>query len=344
MMAAVLTRIPTDVLEVKGVPDPVPAVDEVLVKVSACGICGTDLHLMKGEAYRPQLPFVLGHEPVGVVVSAAPEAEHDEIDALVVPTLFTGCGECLPCLSGDERLCLRSADVLGVLGRQGAFAEYLAVPRNQLVPVPHTLSVSVAASLVDCGPTARNAFRVALEGRHYGERYHLVIGGGPVGFLVASLMAAAGQRFIAVETNPLRARELSRCGFEVVGCLPEGQQQFTTVVDCVGSASLFAQALPLLAAHGRYICVGYATVPEADLPTVSHRELDISGIRSGSRADLEAVLSMVAAGEVQAPPVETWDLAHINDALSALQAGEVVGKAVILTDGTSSETVRHAFK
>ena len=105
MMAALLTELPAVTLQLADLADPAAAPGEVIVSVSACGICGTDLHVMAGESYRPDLPFVLGHELVGTVVSAAGPAAAPWVGRRVVPTLFIGCGSCSACGAGDERLC-----------------------------------------------------------------------------------------------------------------------------------------------------------------------------------------------------------------------------------------------
>jgi len=128
MIAAVLTELPATTLQVVDLPEPLVGPGQVLVRVHACGICGTDLHVMAGESYRPGLPFVLGHEFVGTVV-AAPGDAGDWLGRRVVPTLFMGCGSCPPCLAGDERLCELGARVIGVLGHSGGFAAYVPYRR-----------------------------------------------------------------------------------------------------------------------------------------------------------------------------------------------------------------------
>ena len=97
----------------------------------------------------------------------------------------------------------------------------------------------------------------------------------------------------------------------------------------MGAPYQFAPALELLQPRGRYLCVGYSAVPDIDLAHLAHYELEIKGVRSGARADLEAVLAMVQDGAVKPPPVSKWPLEEVNDALSALRDGRVVGKAVI---------------
>jgi 2-desacetyl-2-hydroxyethyl bacteriochlorophyllide A dehydrogenase len=330
VLAAVLKELPAKALELTELPEPEPRADEVVVRVNACGICGTDLHLMAGESYRPSLPFVLGHEFAGTVTSAGGPAGAGRLGRRVVPTLFVGCGSCAPCKAGDERLCEVGAQIVGVLGYFGGFAGYVSIRAEQLVELPPAMPDEVAASLVDSGATAHNAVRSALTASPYGNARHLVLGGGPVGWLAAGLLESAGEPVVVVEADQTRRAMLAQRGIVAVGSLSELEGLFTTVLDCAAAPELVVPALELLRPHGLYLAVGYSKVPEVDLAIVSRRELDIRGTRSGRRADLESVIALVASGKLAPPPVTTWPLANINEALAALRRGAVAGKAVIL--------------
>jgi alcohol dehydrogenase, propanol-preferring len=327
MKAALLTKIPATDLEVREIRDPLPGPGEVLVSVDACGICGTDLHVMAGESYRPDLPFVLGHEPAGRIAGIGSGVASGLIGMRVVPALFVGCGDCAPCLRGDERLCAKDALITGVLKLPGGFSELMTLRESQLVQVPAQLSASVAASLVDAGPTAYNAARVASGMVPAGG--HLVAGAGPVGFLAASLLRARELQVTVAEPNPARRHAAAAAGLEVVQEASSVAGQFGCVIDCAGQAAVVGTLLDLLEPGGLYLSVGYAVLREFDLAVVARRELTIRGIRSGRRSDLEAVLLLAAHGELALPPIDTWPLDHINDAFSALRAGSVAGKAVV---------------
>src|SRR5690349_43709 len=117
MRAALLTELPSERFSLdSGVPDPVPAPGSVVLEVEACGVCGTDLEIVGGRSYAPELPFVLGHEPVGRVAELGDGVDPELLGARVTMTIFVGEGECCevclehpdwhtPCRSGDERLC-----------------------------------------------------------------------------------------------------------------------------------------------------------------------------------------------------------------------------------------------
>lgn len=212
MMAALLTGIPSRQLQLTDLGSPRPGPGEALVAVRACGICGTDLHIMAGESYRPELPFVLGHEFMGTVLEG-PGATQDWAGARVVPTLFSGCGLCEACRDGEERLCSSGPTIVGVLGRPGGFAAQVVVPYRHLLRVPEAMPDEVAAALVDAGTTACNAARLAMQARSYGDPRYLVLGGGPVGLLVSEVLRAKGQRTVVVEPNQARRGELLARGF-----------------------------------------------------------------------------------------------------------------------------------
>ncbi|WP_181448934.1 alcohol dehydrogenase catalytic domain-containing protein [Nonomuraea aridisoli] len=329
MRAAVATSIPSERLELADVARPTPeADDDVVLRVHACGICGTDLHVLAGESYRPETPFVLGHEPVGVVVDAGAGARA-WLDRRATITLFTGEGSCEACRAGDERLCPGLVSITGVLGEWGGYAEYLRVKAHHLVEVPESLSWADAASLVDGGATAANSVRVALTRE---PRRVLVLGGGPIGHLCAELLRVHGVAVQVVEPNPLRREVLRDIGHDVVTSAEDAGAPVDAVIDCTGVPSVLAPGLQALGPHGTYVLAGYARVPDVDFAVVSRKEADIRGIRSGRREDLESIIALAADQRIRLPETVAWRLSGVNDALTALRARQVPGKAVIVPD------------
>jgi 2-desacetyl-2-hydroxyethyl bacteriochlorophyllide A dehydrogenase len=327
LRAAVAEAIPTLDLTVRaGVTLPATKPPGVLVQVEACGICGTDLHILSGGSYKPDTPFVLGHEPVGRVTV---DVDQRSIVAgqLVTMTIFEGCGRCEYCVAGDERLCPQLQSIIGVYRRWGGFAEQLLVPAAQLVPVPAAMSAIVAASLVDAGATAANASRVVVGLRPSNV---IVLGGGPVGLLTAELIRLDGLASMVVEPNNLRRTELERRGFRTSTSIRDllDQQGVDCIIDCVGVAEVVTDSLSLLQPHGSLVVVGY-TKTTVDFSVISRKELRVLGVRSGSRIDLERILDLVNIGAVSPPSVTAFELDRINQALHALRAGELQGKAIV---------------
>lgn len=330
MQAAVAREIPTERLEIATVAFPSPeAEDDVVLRVEACGICGTDLHILAGESYRPETPFVLGHEAVGVVVAAG-DGARGWLSRRVTMTNFTGDGTCRWCRSGDERLCPDLVSVTGVLGVWGGYAEYLRVHARQLVEIPPTLPWAEAASLVDCGATAANSVRVALTRE---PRSVLVLGAGPIGYMCAELLRVKGVPVQVVQPSPLRRDALERIGHDVVDSIRAAAQPVDVVIDCAGTAGVVGPGVQALGPRGMYLLAGYARVPEMDFAAVARKEADIRGIRSGRRQDLESIIDLAASRQIRLPEINQWRLSDANDALAALRNKQVPGKAVIVPDG-----------
>jgi 2-desacetyl-2-hydroxyethyl bacteriochlorophyllide A dehydrogenase len=329
MQAAIARRIPTDLLEIADVPSPSPqAPDDVVVRVEACGICGTDLHILAGHSYKPVTPFVLGHEPVGVVVATG-DGAREWLGRRVTVTLFTGDGTCPMCAGGDERLCPDLVSITGVLAAWGGYAEQVLVHARQLVELPPALPWAEAASLVDCGATAANSVRVAMTRE---PRRVLIVGAGPIGFMCAELLRVQGVPVQVVQPSPLRRLALERIGHDVVESFEAAIHPVDAVIDCAGTGGVVAPGIRILGPRGMYLLAGYALVPEMDFAAVARKEADIRGIRSGRRQDLESIIGLTAAGQIRLPEIAQWRLSAANDALAALRNKQVPGKAIIVPD------------
>jgi 2-desacetyl-2-hydroxyethyl bacteriochlorophyllide A dehydrogenase len=331
MRAAVVERLPTRTLAVVDLDAPAPAPGELLVRVEACGICGTDLHILEGSSYRPRLPFVLGHEPVGRVVAAAESAGDEWLGRRVTLTLFEGCGRCRWCLSGDERVCPNLRSVRGVLNAAGGFAELMTVPAAQAVEVPEALSSIEAATLVDAGASAMNAAAVTAA---TGAEAALVVGGGPVGFLLAEILRGRGVDVAVAEPREERRSALEAHGHRVLASLDALGAPVPVVAECSGSPAVVAPALDVLEPRGTLVLVGYARLADLDAAPIARKELTVRGVRSGSKTHLETVVRLAADGAIRLPAAATWPIAEINAAFEALRAGRVVGKAVVVNTET----------
>jgi 2-desacetyl-2-hydroxyethyl bacteriochlorophyllide A dehydrogenase len=321
--AAAIVSLPAERFEHVELPEPLAGAEEIVIEVEACGICGTDLHILAGLSYAPQLPFVLGHEPVGRVVAAGDRAR-DWLGARVAITLFTGCGACALCQAGDERLCEHLVSITGVLGSAGGFAERLVVRSAQAVPVPAELEPAEAATLVDAGATAANAVRqVPLEAAI------CVLGGGPVGFFVAELLRAEARECVVVEPQQGRRDALAALGHAVVADTADVRRP-DAVIDCAGVPAATTWALDALRPRGMLVVVGYGMLPSFDSAPIARKELRVAGVRSGDRSDLERAIALAASGSIRLPEISTYPLASIDGAFAALRSGAVPGKAVIV--------------
>lgn len=329
MRAAVAFTIPSDRLEIAEFADLEPKDDQVLVDVEACGICGTDIHILDGTSYRPATPAILGHEPVGTIVAAGRMVQQTWLGKRVAVSIFAGCRECALCRQGDERLCINLQSIVGVADAQGGFAERLAVASAQLVDVPENLSSPAAAALVDSGATAVNAVRVAID---TAPRSVTVAGAGAVGFLVAELLRAKGIPLEIVQPSSPRRLALQALGHRVFKDPSQLSRRPDVVIDCSGSPTVVPWALDLLQPQGLLVAAGYSTVPTLDMAPVARKELAIRGVRSGTRDDLAFALGAVASGSIRAPELRMWPLQEINAAFAAVRSSQP-GKAVIVIQG-----------
>ncbi len=327
MIAAVLESIPSSAPRVREVAEPILGANDVAISVSACGICGTDLHILAGTSYTPTLPFTMGHEPAGTVISVGTGVTGIEVGQRVVPHLFVGCGSCPSCLQGDERLCLQIRGVIGVHGLAGGFAERMVIPAANLVPIPISLSDPEAASLVDSGATAMNAVRQLTPAASHTV---VIIGGGPLGFSAAQTLMTKGVDAWIVESNYARRQALSDLGHRVLADIGELQASPTGVLECTGSPGLLAWAVEKLLPQGQLVLAGYALESGFDTSSIARKELSIRGVRSGTRLDLTTALALAANRLIALPAISSWGLRQIDQAFEALQAGRVPGKAVIV--------------
>lgn len=326
MRAALLLQIPADRLPLGVLPDPMPGPGELLVEVAACGICGTDLHILEGRSYRPEMPFVMGHEPVGWVTAAGPGADAGWVGRRVTMTLFEGDLTCRYCVAGDQRLCPDLRSVVGVSRRNGGFGERMLLPSGQAVAVPDGLDDRSVAALVDAGATAANAVRVAAWSP---GAVTVVVGGGPIGFLCAELIRAGGGEVVVVQPSPMRRAALKAAAHLAVTSLSEVEAGADIVIDASGAREVLPWALGSMSPQGIFVGAGYGPVDALDLAPLARKEIVVRGVRSGRREDLERMLALVAGGTVRLPPVDAWALEHIDDAVAALRARRVPGKAVI---------------
>ncbi len=233
------------VLTYRRAPMPEPASDEVLIKITAVGICGSDMHGYLGHDDRRPAPLILGHEAAGTIVSGPRSGERVTINPLVT------CGTCEACLGNRDNLCA-TRQIISMPPREGAFADYIAMPERNLVTIPDGVAESQAcmAEPIACGwHTARLCLQ-SLWPRTVGIRC-LVIGGGAIGVGAALALKAQGvESVVLVEPNDARRAFINaHCGIEAVTEADlAGADPFCIVIDGVGfeatRALACAQARP----------------------------------------------------------------------------------------------------
>jgi propanol-preferring alcohol dehydrogenase len=337
MKAAVLHQFGMP-LAIQDMPTPVPAEDEVLVQTMACGVDGTDLKLLDGFGYTPELPFVMGHEIAGVVSETGKDVTDFKRGDRVVVYNFLICGKCVFCLTHREQLCVNMRGVMGVLHASGGYAEYVKVPARQLVRLPDDVDWADGAICCDAGLTALHALeRSRLR---LGENV-VIIGIGGVGSFLTQLASLAGARVIAVDRAGARETWAYENGADTFllsdDNLAPTVRELTAglgadcVIDVVGKEETMSEGLNALRRGGRMVVVGY-TPDHLPLPgkQLAQNELEVIGTRAGRRQDLSDCVRLVAQGGLRFSIVRyQYSLERVNEALDTLRAGEALGRIVL---------------
>jgi len=237
MKALVYTNVET--LDYRDAPSPVVGEDQALIRIMASGICGSDMHAYLGHDERRPAPLILGHEAAGVIVEGPQKGRRVTINPLVT------CGNCHDCTTGRTNLCTQR-QIISMPPREGAFAEYLAMPISNLITVPNDIPLEHAALAepLACGWHGVRRGLSTLETPTSDLRC-MVIGGGAIGLGAALSLKAQGAKDITlIEPNPLRRTYLTeKCDVTVIS--PDAltdQTDFDLIIDGVGFATTRATA------------------------------------------------------------------------------------------------------
>jgi 2-desacetyl-2-hydroxyethyl bacteriochlorophyllide A dehydrogenase len=321
-------------LQVTDRPDPQVQPDELLIRVGACGICGTDLHIAEGTFPPTPYPITPGHEFAGTVVEVGPDASGSwrPGDRVAVdPSLF--CGYCEFCRVGRGNLCAN----WGAIGDtvDGAFAELVAVPSANAYHLPDGLSLREGALVEPLSCAVHGQHKIGVT---VGERV-LVLGAGTMGLLLQQLFERAGAaRTVVVDRRAERLQVAAELGAaataEAVGNL-DGER-FDVVVDCTGAAPAIEEGFDALERGGRMLIFGVAAA-EARARLSPFRIYNDELTVIGSMAVLHSfgtAVELLATGAVQSKPLltDTFELDRMADALQAAREGAGV-KVQVLPNG-----------
>jgi S-(hydroxymethyl)glutathione dehydrogenase/alcohol dehydrogenase len=354
-------------LRIEDIGVPQPKRGEALVRIVSCGVCHTDLHVMKGEVAFPS-PAVLGHEISGTVVSLGPDTppvRGVDVGVTVVGAFIMPCGECRQCLRGRDDMCLpffaqnrlkgTLYDGTTRLYRQdgsplsmysmGGLAEYSVVPINALAPLRGGVP-EVAAAILGCAAfTAYGAVHqtAALQA----DETVAVVAIGGVGSSIVQLARAAGAgTIIAVDISDEKLSTAAKLGADhvvnssstdavaAVRELTDGAG-VDVAFEVLGRQQTFEAAVKMLADGGRMVAVGIAAGASAanvEITPLVRRGLKVMGSFGGrTRIDLPAVIDLAASGvfSVDRAVTRTYPLESARDAFDALARGEIQGRAVI---------------
>jgi propanol-preferring alcohol dehydrogenase len=314
-MRAMVLGQPRQKLSLEEVPLPEAGPGQVLLRVRACGICRTDLHIVDGELEHPKLPLILGHQIVG-------EAEDGR--RLGVPWLGWTCGECHYCTSGRENLCDRARFTGYDL--DGGYAEWTVADERFCFPIPEGFEDLQAAPLLCAGLIGFRSLRLAGEAERLG-----LYGFGAAAHIIAQVALHGGRRVFAVtrdgdEQAQAFAREL---GAEWAGAgAPPEELDAAIIFAPVGE--LIPAALAAVAKGGSVVCAG---IHMSDIPSFSYEllwgERVLRSVANLTRRDGEEFLELAPRVPVRTR-VEAFPLEQANEALDKLRRGDVRGALVLV--------------
>ncbi|RJQ76441.1 zinc-dependent alcohol dehydrogenase family protein [Amycolatopsis panacis] len=320
MRAAIVDR-PGEI-RVGEVPDPKPGERQVVVKVGACGICGTDLHIADGHFPPTPYPIVPGHEFAGEIVELGADVpgEWKVGDRVAVdPSIY--CGYCTPCRSGHGNLCANwnaTGDTVN-----GAFAEYVAVPADTCHRMPDSLSWEQGALVEPVSCAVHGVRRIGVEA---GERF-LIVGAGTMGLIMQQLLQRAGAQVTMVDRNAARLPRATDLGATAVAedvSALDGER-YDAAVDCTGAVPAIESAFDALRRGGRLLVFGVAPA-EARVALSPFRIYNDEITVVGSMAVLNSygtALDLVANGyiDTEALITDTLPLEQYPEALAKMRSG-----------------------
>jgi S-(hydroxymethyl)glutathione dehydrogenase/alcohol dehydrogenase len=364
MLAAVLDRAPGG-LTIEEIPIPEPQAGEVLVRVSACGVCHTDLHVMKAEVAFPT-PAVMGHEISGTVAVLGPGVPGPPVGTAVACAFIMPCGRCGACGAGRDDLCdsffamnrlrgtlydgttrLRRRDgtPLAMYSMAG-LAEYAVVPATDVFPLVDGLPLQESAVLGCAIFTAYGAVRHGADMRG-GERVAVIATGG-VGMNIIQIARAFGaSQIVAVDVRDDKLEAARRLGAtDLVNAAAgdaaarvrdlTGGSGVDVAFEALGLPQTFQQALDVIRDGGRMVAVGIApgkTTAAVEITRLVRRELRIVGSYGArTRSDMPEIVRLAARGVFRPETMVTqwFPLSEADAAYAALARGEIVGRAIVV--------------
>ena len=279
------------IVSYREVPDPVPNQDNVLIKIKAVGICGSDMHAYLGHDERRPAPLILGHEAAGIISGGDRNGERITINPLV------SCGTCWACCNSRENIC-PNRQIISMPPREGAFAQYVTMPEKNLIAVPSDYCLQKAA-LVEPLAVGWHTAKLAVRAIDLSmEKTALVIGGGAIGLATALALRAIGIDDIVIsEFNPLR-REYLREHIDAK-VVEKTDSSFSIIIDAVGFGSTRAIASQLVSPGGIIAHVGLGDNTDGlDVRRITLQEITFIGTYTYTAKDFKDTAEALFTGRL----------------------------------------------
>ncbi|WP_203075711.1 alcohol dehydrogenase [Falsiroseomonas ponticola] len=344
--AVVRNRAPLECIEIA---DPDPSGTEVVLEVTQCGVCHSDLHFWEGEydlgggkvlkltERGVTLPRAMGHEVVGRVVQCGPDATGVAVGDLRVVFPWLGCGVCARCLAGEDNICATPSSI-GVM-RHGGYADSVVVPHPRYLVDPGTVDPALAATYACPGITVYSAIRKAMPLPP--DAPFVLIGAGGLGLAAISMLRALGhRRIVSLDISAEKRAAALEMGADAVvdPGAPNAMARLMAAtggpvlaaIDFVNAGSTAQLGFDALAKGGKLVLVGImgGEMP-LSLASMIFRPRSILGSATGSPQDLREVIALAQSGRLAPIPITRMPRSRANEALQLLHDGKVTGRIVL---------------
>ena len=323
-----------DRIEARQVLLPEIAPGEALVRVEACGFCGSDINIVAGTHPRAQAPLTIGHELSGSIVEIAEPTAGLAVGDRVTTYPLISCGICYACTHGNPHVC-RQLRLFG-FDIDGGMAEFVKLPVDSLMKLPDDMPASIGALIEPLAVAVHGVHRVQLEGVNVAA----VLGAGPIGILTALVAKQAGIPHVRIsDVLPARLELATSLGLTAVpaGALLRAeimkvsdQNGADVIYECAGHPSSAKEMTALVRSRGTIVNLGVFKRPvEVDLQAINFKEVEIVGSRVYERKDFQAAIEMAMSLPLASIISREFSLDDVSDAFRLFRAGEVC-KVLIL--------------
>jgi propanol-preferring alcohol dehydrogenase len=320
----------TEPLEMVEMPEPIPDSKQILIKVSTCGICHTELDEIEGRLVPPRFPIVLGHEVVGTVEALGPDAtQFKRGDRVGIAWINSSCGQCKFCKKGDENLC----DAFRATGlhAHGGYAQYTVVSEDFAYPIPVGFSDSQAAPLLCAGVIGYRALR--LSGIKNGQILGLFGFGASAHIAIQVARHWDCKVFVFTRKEQKDHQELAKkLGADWVGATGDTPpEKLDCAIDFTPVGEPVREALGIIEKGGRVVVNAIRKInpiPELEYAKYVWYEKELKSVANVARRDALEFLPLAAEIGIT-PEVQAFDLGQANEALVILKAGRMQGAGVL---------------
>lgn len=323
-----------DQIEAREITRPSIERGEALIRVEACGFCGSDISIISGTHPRAKAPLTIGHEMSGRIVELAGEAYGLSVGDRVTTYPLISCGQCYACTHGSPHVC-RELRLFG-FDVDGGMAEFVKLPTHSLLKLPDGMPADVGALIEPLAVAVHGIRRAPVDD----VKVAAVLGAGPIGLLTALVAKAQGIPHVLIsDVLPARLKLAQSVGLTALSAGPElrervfalsGQNGADIVYECAGHPSSAAEMTALVRSRGSIVNLGVFKRPvEIDLQAINFKEIAVIGSRVYERQDFTAAIQMAMMLPLEAIITREFSLHDVSDAFRLFRAGEMC-KVMIL--------------